>query len=103
MGKKIAFAGWGKDHFDLFIMNTDGTNMQRLTQYRKPSGRWASNEYPSFSPDGRYIVFQSNRRGNYQIFITDTKGSFVVPVTNDKHNYFQPRWSPFLKGSHWWE
>lgn len=99
-GKKIAFAGWDKGHFDLFIMNVDGTNMQRLTQYRKPNGKWSSNEYPSFSPDGRYIVFQSNRNGYYQIFMTDTKGSFITPITVDKYNYFQPRWSPFLNKSH---
>ncbi len=96
-GKKIVFAGWDDDHFDVFVMNADGTNMSRLTQKRKPNGKWASNEYPSFSPDGRYVVFASNRSGKNQIYITDIKGSFTVPVTNDKFNYYQPKWSPFLK------
>lgn len=96
-GKKIVFAGWDSDHFDVFIMNTDGTNLARLTQRRRPNGKWSSNEAPSFSPDGRYIVFQSNRTGKSQIFITDTKGSFTVPVTNDNFNYYQPKWSPYLK------
>jgi TolB protein len=96
-GKKIVFAGWDSDHFDIFTMNEDGTNLVRLTQRRKSNGKWSSNEYPSFSPDGRYIVFQSNRTGRTQIYITDLKGSFTVPVTNDKFNYYQPKWSPFLK------
>lgn len=96
-GKKIVFAGWDEDHFDIFIMNSDGTNMARLTQRRKPNGKWSSNEYPSFSPDGRYVVFQSNRTGNPQIYITDIKGTFTYPVTNDKSNYFQPKWSPYFK------
>lgn len=96
-GKRIVFAGWDDDHFDIFIMNADGTNMSRLTQRKKPNGKWSSNEYPSFSPDGRYIVFASNRSGRNQIYITDIKGSFTVPVTNDNFNYYQPKWSPFLK------
>ncbi len=96
-GKKIVFAGWDSDHFDIFTMNSDGTNLVRLTQKRKNNGKWSSNEYPSFSPDGRYIVFQSNRTGRTQIYITDLKGSFTVPVTNDNFNYYQPKWSPFLK------
>lgn len=96
-GKKIVFAGWDSDHFDIFVMNADGTNLVRLTQRRKPNGKWSSNEAPSWSPDGRYIVFQSNRTGHSQIFITDIKGSFTVPVTNDNNNYYQPKWSPYLK------
>lgn len=96
-GTKLVFAGHDDDHFDIFIMNADGTNMSRLTQRRKKNGKWSSNEYPSFSPDGRYVVFQSNRTGKSQIYITDVKGSFTVPVTNDNNNYYQPKWSPFLK------
>lgn len=96
-GKKIVFAGWDKDHFDIFTMNSDGTNLVRLTQRKKPNGKWSSNEYPSFSPDGRYIVFQSNRTGRSHIYITDLTGSFTVSVTRDNSNYYQPKWSPFLK------
>lgn len=96
-GKRIVFAGWDSDHFDIFIMNSDGTNLNRLTQRKKDNGKWSSNEYPSFSPDGRYVVFQSNRTGRNQIYITDVKGTFTVPITNDRFNYYQPKWSPFLK------
>lgn len=96
-GKKIVFAGWDQNHFDIFIMNTDGTNLKRLTQDKRPNGSWASNESPSFSPDGRFIVFTSNKTGRKQLFITNTEGSITVPITNDNFNYFQPKWSPFLK------
>lgn len=95
-GKKIAFAGWDKSHFDIFIMNADGTNLKRLTQEKRPNGNWASNEAPSFSPDGRFIVYSSNKTGRKQLFITNTEGSINVPITNDNFNYFQPKWSPFL-------
>ncbi len=95
-GKKIAFAGWDQSHFDIFIMNTDGTNLKRLTQEKRPNGNWASNEAPSFSPDGRFIVYSSNKTGRKQLYITNTEGSINVPITNDNFNYFQPKWSPFL-------
>lgn len=95
-GKKIVFAGWDTTHFDIFVMNADGTNLTRLTQDKKPNGSWASNEAPSFSPDGRFIVFSSNKTGRKQLYIVNIDGSVTIPVTKDRFNYFQPKWSPFL-------
>ncbi|WII70580.1 translocation protein TolB [Bdellovibrio sp. 22V] len=95
-GKKIAFAGQSEDHFDIFVMNADGTGMIRLTSAKKPNGRWASNEDPSFSPDGRFVMYTSNRTGKNQIYISTVDGTEERRVTNDNHNYFKPKWSANL-------
>lgn len=92
-GKRLAFAGWDKDHFDVFTMNADGTDMIRVTDARKPNGKPANNEDPVFSPDGRILMYTSNRTGTNQIYIADLEGREERRITNDSNNYFKPRWS----------
>ncbi len=43
----------------------------------------ASDIRPRFSPDGRYIVFSSNRTGNWDVFIFDTTSGSYYQVTSD--------------------
>lgn len=92
-GKKIAFAGQTEDHFDIFVMNSDGTDMIRLTSAKKTNGKWASNEDPSFSPDGRFVIYTSDRTGKNQIYISTADGTEERPITKDNYNYFKPKWS----------
>ncbi len=96
-GKKLAFASLDKrkNAFDIFLMNTDGTGqVLRLTSAHKPNGRWANNEEPAFSPDGRQILFVSDRTGNRQLYIIDTTGDNERRVTHDHLWYYQPKWGP---------
>lgn len=101
-GKKIVFAGsdrdaTGKSHFDLFVMDADGTNMIRLTSARKlTNGKMADNEDPSWSPDGRHVVFTSSREGHHQLYIIDADGENERRITFDKYDYYKPTWSPYL-------
>ena len=100
-GKKIAFASFDKGHFDLFVMNVDKTALRRLTSAKRSDGTWANNENPSWSPDGRYILFTSDRDSSSklkrnQIYLIAADGSNERRLTYDNKNYFQPRWSPFL-------
>ncbi len=96
-GKKIAFAGSDKGHFDLFVMDADGENMIRLTSAKKTTNdKMSDNEDPSFSPDGRHILFSSNRDGHHQLYIVDIDGENERRITFDKNDYYKPAWSPFL-------
>lgn len=92
-GDRVAFAGWAEDHFDIFTMKSDGTDMVRITSAKKANGKWAQNEDPVFSPDGRFLMYTSNRTGTNQIFISNLDGSEERRITDDKHNYFKPKWS----------
>jgi dipeptidyl aminopeptidase/acylaminoacyl peptidase len=50
---------------------------------------------PDISPDGRQIVFQSNRTGAREIWICDADGSNVVQLTSfGTLGTGTPRWSP---------
>jgi TolB protein len=66
-GRRIAFAGErdGRES-ELFLIDADGTGVQRLTFTR----RVVTDAQPNFSPDGRHIVFTSNRiaYSNFEIY-----------------------------------
>lgn len=96
-GKKLTFMGDTNGHFDIFTIDADGRNLQRITTAYKQSGKGADNEDPTFSPDGRMILFRSNRTGHYQLFVITADGKNEYRITFDKHDYYQPKWSPFLK------
>jgi len=60
---KIAFISNKSGNYDLWIMNSDGTNPVQITDDKY-------NElYPCFSSDGSKIVFQSDRSGNFDIWV----------------------------------
>ena len=64
-GKLITFVSGQDDHRNIYIMNADGTNVRQLThdyneKPQKISERFIAmifNEMPSFSPDGKKIIF----------------------------------------------
>jgi Tol biopolymer transport system component len=56
-------------NFDLYKINTDGTGLERITFNDTFDG------FPMFSPDGKKLVFASNRAaktpGETNVFIAD--------------------------------
>src|SRR3990167_7451530 len=59
---------------------------------------------PSFSPDGKTIVFASNRKGNWDIWSTSAEGEGLKQMTEDTGSELAPVFSPdgkeiaFLRG-----
>jgi len=51
------------------------------------------NEGPRLSPDGRRLVFMSDRTGYLEIWVSNHDGSAAVQLTN-LHGCGTPRWSP---------
>jgi TolB protein len=62
-GSQIVFWAWDQAYnATLWLAKTDGSQIQRLTSN-------GFDMYPSFSPDGETILFESGRSGNFDIWI----------------------------------
>jgi Tol biopolymer transport system component len=46
------------------------------------------------SPDGKWIAFDSNRRGNMDVWVMRKDGTELRQLTTDKAHDWYPRWSP---------
>jgi TolB protein len=98
-GDRLAFAGYDKeiDRFDLFLMNPDGTKLERLTL------RTGDNERPWFSPNGQNLVFMSNRKDGqnvkavHQLFVMNRDGSGQRQLETGLYEAQTPCWGPNLE------
>ncbi len=52
------------------------------------------NEYPNFSPDGKYIFYSSNKDGNYEIYRMKPDGSEQVRLTYNSASDISPNFCP---------
>jgi len=51
-------------------------------------------DYPVISPDGRTVLFHSDRMGNNDIYLMNLDGSNLIRLTDDPANDRTPSWSP---------
>ncbi|MFH1489046.1 MAG: Tol-Pal system beta propeller repeat protein TolB [Pseudomonadota bacterium] len=86
---RIAFAGGDEGQRDIYTINPDGGGLRKLTQDQR------NNEDPCWSPDGRYLMFSSNRDGRYSLYLMNANGQNQRRITNMKGDQTSPSWSPF--------
>src|SRR6266702_8840384 len=87
-GKQLAAVLTKDGSSQIYLMNSDGTNLRRVTF----SG-FIDTE-PFFTPDGRSIYFTSARGGSPQIYRMPAKGGEAVRVTFEGDYNVSPRLSP---------
>ena len=98
-GKRIAFYRYmtrkRQITSELFIMNANGTDLQRLTDNN------VSDFCPSWSPDGQYLVFDSRRSKSSEVHVIELATLAVTQLTGliDPENENEmasvvPDWSP---------
>ncbi len=82
----VAFVNAEDGDSEIYIERADGTERRRLT-----SNDCYDND-PSWSPDGKNIVFASDRSGNWQIHRMDTEGGNVVQITKQESGCVKPKY-----------
>jgi len=98
--EQIAFVSDRDGNLEIYVMNSDGSMQTRLTTHE------ADDEWPSMSPDGKQIVFISNRDEpnrfscmltrdcNSEVYIINTDGTGLTRLTDSPNAEMFPMWSP---------
>lgn len=87
-GSSIAFTrGSGSSKADIYTIPAAGGKELRLTND-------AINDGPDFSPDGKFIYFDSSRSGTTQVWRMHPDGSAAEQITDDEHENSSPHVSP---------
>ena len=88
-GTRVAFIS-NRDqagNTEVYVMNTDGSNVQRLTN--NP----AADTTPTWNPQGTQIAFVSDRSGSPQIWVMGIDGLGQRQLTHESYAD-RPTWSP---------
>jgi Tol biopolymer transport system component len=82
---RIVFASVRDGNFEIYVMDNDGSNQQRLTN--NPS----TDSSPCATPSDDKILFVSSRTGTPQIFLMNLDGSNPVNLSNNAFGDGTPR------------
>lgn len=91
-GESVAYTHGIDDGTDIYSTPVGGGGQRKLSV-----GRGSDNVTPSFSPDGRRIVFMSQRAGHPELWTMDADGTNAETLTLDfGENVYRanPDWSP---------
>src|SRR3569623_72255 len=89
-GKTLAFISRRDGRFQLYALDLTNGQEQRLSDTAK-------DESPSFSPNGKYIMYatESGRRGTLAVGSVD--GRIRQSLTTQAGDVREPTWGPFMK------
>ena len=85
---QIVFASERDGNSEIYLVNTDGSGLTRLTDNAAFDGQ------PAWSPDGTKIIFASDRDGKSEIYTMNPDGSDMTNLTNDPASDHSPAWAP---------
>ncbi len=88
VGDRLAFVSTHAGNDDVYVVNADGSDQQRLT-----FNQWEWDKHPTWSPDGMQIVFWSNQgSGRRQLWIVNADGSGRRTLLDSPYNDWDPVW-----------
>lgn len=85
----IAFTKQDGGLFKIGVMKPDGTGERILTE-------GFHNEGPTFSPNGRYVIFFREEGGSSHLWLADVTGHVLTQIRTPE-GASDPAWSPLLK------
>ena len=87
---RIAYMAQATPHdpWCIWSMRDNGTDPVQLTECT------SEDIMPAWSPDGKQVVFVSNRSGNRDVWVMNADGSHLQNITNSAADEWTPAWSP---------
>jgi Tol biopolymer transport system component len=88
--------GATRETANIYVANADGTDVRRLTSERVG----IVSHHPSWSTDGRQIVFMSNRGAALKgasLWILNVNGGGTRRLTRSRYEDADPAWQPTAK------
>jgi dipeptidyl aminopeptidase/acylaminoacyl peptidase len=73
---------------DIWLVPAEGGAPRKLTNSPK------HDRHPRWSPDGKWVAFESNRSGKFQIYLIPADGGEAKELTSLSTGAQQPVWSP---------
>ena len=87
-GQRIAFESDRTGNLEIWTCNSEGQVCQQVTSIGS-----AFSGYPSWSPDGKQVVFYSRVSDKSHIFVIGADGTGLRQLTFGDSNQFVPMWS----------
>ncbi len=87
-GDKIAYATREGNITQIVVMKSTGEDRRVVTD-----SRWRNCEDPSWAPDGRHLVFASDRSGVFKLYVYDDEEGTFRQLTFGDDPDISPAWS----------
>jgi Tol biopolymer transport system component len=85
---QLMYEGWVGDNAEIFVFDVRRGILRNLTNHP------ADDIHPIWSPDGRYIAFESLREGIRRVYVMDAEGRSVRRITTQMdYGEADPAWS----------
>lgn len=95
--EQIAYMADLNGNWDLYVVNSDGSNNRRLTDDPAVDG------LPAWSPDGKWLAFLSNRGDNWGIWLLNVANGQTRQVFDFDGGIFTPPNRAPYGDRNWWD
>jgi TolB protein len=89
-GTNLAYISRRDGKFQLYNLDLNTAQEMRLSET-------SNDEYPSFAPNGRYIMYATSSTSRGSLAIVSTDGRVKTKISIQAGDIRQPTWGPFMK------